>query len=246
MDWRRYWEDFPARFGEEEFCKQVGRTAHGGKPTPEAELQIAIDQVQQGLGLCADDRLLDLCCGNGLLTQRLASDVSHVTGIDFSQVMVETARRHHQRPNTCFERGSVLDLAAALPNLEQPFTKACLLESLHYFGPHEFEAILIGLSAVARGDAVFYFSGITDAAKQDLFYDTEERRRERARRLADGTDVMGHWWTRDELLDVAHRRGLECEFIPQDPRLNTAHYRFDLKLTATAPRLEDACTSASE
>ncbi|MEM9490440.1 MAG: hypothetical protein AAGC55_14935, partial [Myxococcota bacterium] len=81
IDWRQYWEDFPSNFDDTEFCRQVGRTANGGVPTPEPELARVIDQVARGLKLGADDRLLDLCCGNGLLTQRLAKRCARVVGI---------------------------------------------------------------------------------------------------------------------------------------------------------------------
>ena len=47
---------------------------------------------------------------------------------------------------------------------------------------------------------------------------------------------LGRWWTKSELEAIAARHGFDCEFRPQSPVLNTAHYRYDVLLLRQAVR----------
>ena len=226
MDWPTFWEEYPRRFGETEFRKQVGRTADGGVPTSEAELERLLDEVVARLDLAPEHRLLDLCCGNGYLTRRLGDVCREVVGVDFSAPMLELARRHHAAENVTYREGAVLDLDPVLADAP-PFHRICMLESLHYFEPDQLPALLDGLLRHATPDAVLYFSGIPDADRKDRFFDTPERRREHERRKAAGTDGLGHWWTEAQLRAGADAVGLAFKVLPQSPELHTAYYRFD-------------------
>lgn len=230
MDWRTFWEEYPRRYGESEFRKQVGRTADGGVPTAETEIGQVVEEVVRRLELRADDRLLDLCCGNGYLTVRLAEVAREVVGVDFSEPMLEVARRFHTAPAVTYREGSALDLGSALGDA-RPFHKVCLLESLHYFVPRQLGRLLEELLRWTTDDARIYLSGVPDAERKDAFFDTPERRREHERRKAAGTDAMGYWWTAAEIEERAEALGLRCEILPQHPALHTAYYRFDAVLS---------------
>ncbi len=76
--------------------------------------------------LSAGDLILDVGCGGGSKSKYLSDRGFHVTGIDFSEKMIEIARR--ETPETSFE---VLDFAAigsaALPMFDGIFMEAALL-----------------------------------------------------------------------------------------------------------------------
>lgn len=55
-----------------------------------------------------DDRLLEVGCGNGFLTEELRGRVKHVTGFDFSEAMIAEAQAHVGERNNRFHVGSVL------------------------------------------------------------------------------------------------------------------------------------------
>lgn len=56
----------------------------------------------------ADDRVLDIGCGNGHLTRLAAARARSATGVDLSEPMLTTARaRAASVPNVTFERGDV-------------------------------------------------------------------------------------------------------------------------------------------
>ena len=55
-------------------------------------------------------RLIEIGCGNGYTTQQLRKYVSHVDGFDFSENMIEQARRVFGQTNNRFIHDDVLDL----------------------------------------------------------------------------------------------------------------------------------------
>ncbi|HET6416043.1 MAG TPA: class I SAM-dependent methyltransferase [Polyangiales bacterium] len=226
IDWRHYWEDFPQKFAEGDFCRQVGRTANGGIPTPARELNVVIDEIVELLDLVPGDRLLDLCCGNGLLTVRLAQVCTNVVGVDFSNPMIQIAREHHSAPNAEYVEGSVLDLDQILDTAA--FDKMCMVESLAYFDPGQLSRILRGLSSVAAARATILFSGVLDDDAKWSFFDTAERRAVYEQQRREGREIMGRWWTRSEIAWAAAENGFQAKILPQSPRLNTAHYRFNV------------------
>jgi cyclopropane fatty-acyl-phospholipid synthase-like methyltransferase len=225
IDWRQYWDEFPKGFTDSDFCRQVGRTANGGMPTPPGELEAVIDEVVSLLELGPQDHLLDLCCGNGLLTARLAEHCEDVVGVDFSEPMIRIARAHHSRSNIRYVEGSVLNLNRCL---DRTFDKICMVESLAYFGPDDLSRILHGVSDGDAPRTTLLFSGVLNDEAKWSFFNTPERRAIYEQQQRQGKEIMGRWWTRSEIEEIAARNGYKAEFSAQDARLNTAHYRFNL------------------
>ena len=232
IDWREYWTQFPREFADDDFRRQVGRTANGGLPTPPLELDRVVDEVISCLSLSPDDRLLDLCCGNGLLTARFAERCRDVVGVDFSEPMIRVARTHHARANIEYFEGSVLELRQLI---DGAFDKVCMIESLAYFSPNDLGLILRGISPSRPPRAKVLFSGVLDEEAKWSFFNTPERRAIYEQQRKKGKEVMGRWWTRAELERIAEQHGYKAEFLPQDERLNTAHYRFNVVMKPGSP-----------
>jgi 2-polyprenyl-3-methyl-5-hydroxy-6-metoxy-1,4-benzoquinol methylase len=225
IDWREYWTRFPEEFADDDFRRQVGRTAKGGIPTPAPELETVVDEVASCLSLEPRDRLLDLCCGNGLLTTRFAERCREVVGVDFSEPMIRVARTYHTRPNVEYVEGSVLRLDQIVDGV---FDKVCMIESLAYFRSEELALILRGTATHSTPHARVLFSGVLDEEAKWSFFNTPERRAIYERQQTEGNEVMGRWWTRAEIGRIAAEQSYETEFLPQNNALNTAHYRFNV------------------
>lgn len=58
--------------------------------------------------LHADDKALEVGCGNGFLTKQIRAKVKHVDSFDFSENMVETAKELHGEINNRFFHDSIL------------------------------------------------------------------------------------------------------------------------------------------
>ena len=108
-----------------------------------------------GLDLRGDERILDLGCGDGVLTAELAKAApdGFVLGIDASGSMIETARNDHARANLRFELQDINDM-----DFESRFDLVFSNATLHWIKDH---ARLLGnvFRALAeRGTVRFQFA----------------------------------------------------------------------------------------
>lgn len=101
---------------------------------------------------CADERILDVGCGTGHLTARIADAGAQVMGIDASPEMIGQAR--HNYPQLEFQMADVRDFRSA-----EPFDAVFSNAALHWIQPPE-EAVRT-MAAVLRpgGRLVAEFGG---------------------------------------------------------------------------------------
>src|SRR5665213_859239 len=76
---------------------QVYRTI-GGIPVDDAQIKLTVDAIARGLDLGPNDYVLDLCCGNGALSERIFSLCRGGVGLDFAENMIRIAREKFERP----------------------------------------------------------------------------------------------------------------------------------------------------
>ena len=225
MNWNEFWEKFPAKFKSDDFLRQVGKTFHGETISPQ-QLQAIIAEIILKTGLTSDDIVLDVCCGNGLLTSIIAKECSFVTGVDFSRPLIDIARGSFGRENIRYFCLSALDINPAILQLSAPYTKVYMYEALQHFREDQFPAVLDALLSVAAPNAVFLFASVPDIEKLWSFYDIQHKE-EYIQRMNEGNDPLGTWWSKAYIAETCDLLGLRCSFLPQDPCLHTAHYRFD-------------------
>ncbi|HPK01751.1 MAG TPA: class I SAM-dependent methyltransferase [Candidatus Sumerlaeota bacterium] len=238
-DWARHWIEFPLTCLPGDHLRQVGKTV-GGQPISAAQVGVIADSIVGHLHLTAGDRLLDVCCGNGLLTRILADHCAAATGVDFSPPLIAVARRDHLAANIRYHLMSALALDAPTLLAEGPFSRLLVYEALQHFTPRDLDPLLDGLLALAAPRFRLLLGGIPDRRRKWRFYDTPRRRLDYLRRRLTGREAIGTWWDPATLARAAARRGLACRILPQDPRLHTAHYRFDVLIENDAAPAEAA------
>ena len=231
-DWQAYWQQRPREFDATSFRRQVDRTIKR-EPQSDAEISLVASEAMCLLELQPSDRLLDLCCGNGLITIVFAETCAAVTGVDFSDSLIDIAREHFARDNAYYCLSSALDLTAELFPDRTRFNKVVMVESLQYFEVSQLPQLLDAVASVSTKGARIVFTGVPDQDRIGSFYDTPERQAEHRRRRAEGREALGYWWRGEDIVRVAESRNMGCEILPQNPALNTAHYRFDVRLGAT-------------
>ncbi len=234
MDWEQHWDLAPRGLAATDFLRQVGKTV-GGVPIGVEQFERLVAQLAEGLALEPADRVLDLCCGNGLVTRQLAGRTRVVVGVDYSAPLIDIAREHHRAPGVRYVHASVLEIDAQRLGGAEPFDKVCMYEALQHFTPEQFDRLLVRLASMCRCGTRFYLGSVPDRSRLWRFYDSPERREDYRRRVAEGREAIGTWWGRDALADLAAAHGLDCRFIEQYPELHTAHYRFDALLTWRSP-----------
>ena len=229
MDWKDFWNRFPTQFTKDDFLKQVAKTVQGEPITSLQFDRIILDAIQK-LELTENDNVLDLCCGNGLITSAIAAKCNSIVGIDFSKPLIEIAQEYHSLNNTKYLNLSALDITFENLQVDRPFTKILMYEGLQYFQEDQLSDLLQALLALSDNGIVMLFGGVPDKDKIWHFYDTPERQHEYETRKAQGMEAIGTWWGKSFIHQICSRYGLKCEFLPQHALFHTAHYRFDVRI----------------
>lgn len=224
-DWKKYWNSFPNEFDGESFFEQVGKTVKR-KPISEEQLKEIISGIISNLDLKPEDSVLDLCCGNGLITKSISGYCASITGLDYSERLIEIATKHNGGSNIEYIYGDVNNLEAFLKG--KNFSKAYMYEALQHFTPGQFEGLLKNLKKVMGNDFIILVGSIPDKALKWNFYNTIRRKLSCLWKVLKNDEAIGTWWERDFIADVCKKNGLKIRFLSQNKVLHTSHYRFDV------------------
>lgn len=209
-----------------EMLKQVGKTVNGD-PITEEQFQSIVDSIVTALELKETDNVLDLCCGNGLITREIAKLCVWVVGIDKDREMIATATSESDADNVLYTTYPAQDNWRL--SWSKFARKAYIYEAMQYFNLPDFLKILNGLSRLGTISTVFLGS-IPDHDKRWHFYDTPDKRIATINRLMNGTEQIPEWWSLEDIRVIAELFGFVAERVEQNPILHTAHYRFDVLL----------------
>ena len=230
VNWHEFWSDY--RKGEvkseRDLFVGVGKTV-AKEPISKDAFDLSIDLVRRELELNGSDSLLELCCGNGLMTLRLAPLVREIRAVDFAEHLIDNARKFRSAPNVkyvCAEATRYIsDLAA---NKTFVPSKILLGDALGYFELDTLASILASTSTLTAHKFIFTATGIPCDDLKWNFYNTPERirRYEENQRLASNyNDGIGRWWRREELKRLAHDQDLNLTINDQPTELS--NFRVD-------------------
>ena len=223
--WREVWDQWPRRHAAGDHLRQVAKTVNG-VVIDAGQVEAMTAEVTRRLRLAPSDVLLDLCCGNGLLTARLAARCGRVVGVDFSAPLLEVARRDHRPGNVSYQHASVLDLDR-LPLSPGSFTKVLFYDALQHFSAVEFRRLLALLVPLLAEERLVLVGGVPYRPYRHRWLDTPARQsRYWARRLT-GRDRFGTWWRHDDVARACTAVGLQCARHDQPPGLYNARFRVD-------------------
>ena len=231
MDWERHYATYPLTIGRTDYLAQVGHTVNG-KPISDEQFRWIISRIKALLDVQPSDHLLDLCCGNGLITRELAADVEHVTGVDFSEPLLAIAAQDHRPANVSYELANVLDLQRAPLRNSRRFDKIVMYGALQHFKKKELELILENIAAVSADKKAILLGFVPNKAKKWSFYDSPRRKLAHFIHRARGLDRMGTWWEAEYIRAVCKENRLRCGFHRLDPMLHASRYRFDVLITS--------------
>lgn len=225
MDWKNYFTQRPYLFGETEFLKQVHKTV-SGEPITTDQFATQISDIKDALAIRSEDLVLDMCCGNGIITIEISKECRRIVGFDFSEPLINIAKKYNNPDNATYYCMSVLDIEITKV-INEPFTKIYMYEAIQHFSKDDFQKIMEIITQISTPDALIFFGGIPDEDKIWDFYDTPERRKEYELRKSNNQDPIGTWWKKDDFVSICAQNGFDCKILLQNPLLHSAHYRFD-------------------
>ncbi|MBI4584445.1 MAG: class I SAM-dependent methyltransferase [Planctomycetes bacterium] len=156
--------------------EQFAVKAESFATAPQIKNEEALRLLVQFSGATAEDTVLDVACGPGLVVCAFAEVVRHATGIDLTPAMIEKAKEVQAEKglkNVTWQIGDV----ATLPFPEASFSIAVSRYSFHHFP--EPRRVLAEMARVARAGGKVVIADVTasdDPAKADAFNRMERLR----------------------------------------------------------------------
>jgi len=89
--WRSHYDTISSQF-DGSLLKQVGKTVNG-QEIPELQVKLIVENIAKVLRLNSCDYIIDLCCGNGLITRQLAPLVKDIVGVDYTLNLIDAAKK---------------------------------------------------------------------------------------------------------------------------------------------------------
>ena len=222
--WLEHYSALATGPSDSDMKRQVGKTV-GGEPVNDGQIDILVGHLRSTLNLQLGMSALDIGCGNGFVTCRLASYVSRVIAVDFTSSLLNVAASCNARSNISY----ILGDARNLPVLELSDV-AWAWELLQHLDASEVGLFAKSLTRTTSNGAQIGLYGIPDKMKRSEFYDTAKKRLFAKKMDVRGTPHMGTWFEPKQLARRFENEGFEAEVVSQPPDFYTSFYRFDLLL----------------
>ena len=220
--WSEYWKE--KSFSSKNLQAHIGRTVSGTSINDELWKRTVLFIYHQ---LCIDDKsnILDLCCGNGMLSVPLSYKCNKLVGVDISQALL----------NELLEREicNITTICADINefNTEEKYTHVILYFSLQYFNESQVIEIFQKVFTFLEEGAVFYIGDIPDRTKLWNFANTKEYEKAYFDSIREESPKIGNWFLKQDLLKLANYIGYKRASIVEQPSwMYNSHYRFDMIL----------------
>ncbi|MCA0428218.1 MAG: class I SAM-dependent methyltransferase [Bacteroidetes bacterium] len=219
MNWNQFWNQ---KGTQSHPLEQVGRIRNGKVLDQDLMQRIAKRIVEQAQ-IHKSHAVLDVCCGNGELSRLLLPHCASLTGVDFSEILIQQARQldvHHQT-------WMVGD--AATFDAGRKFDRILLYFSFQYFeNQTKAEAVLDNLCAHLEPGGILLLGDIPDSRKWFRFYKNPMDWLRYIRQTFTKTNTMGKFWNPNKLAALLEQRGLRVEIEGQENWQPFCEYRFDI------------------
>ena len=173
------------------------------------------------------DALLEMCCGNGLISQHLSTKVNTIVAVDISPNLIDLIDTSVYK--------NITPISADIRDLEfgkNSFDKIIIYAGIQYFSLSETVKLFEKIYSWLKPGGVVLFGDIPDKLKLWDFYNTKERETLYFQNTKEGIDVIGTWFDKGFFKRLSDFVGFcNAEFIVQDKRLIYSNFRYDLKLT---------------
>jgi ubiquinone/menaquinone biosynthesis C-methylase UbiE len=199
-------------------------------------INLIVADVVNKLKITQNDTVLDLCCGNGLITKEIANYCKEIHGVDFSKILIETARKKFNAANIHYHLEDATNIDKIFAT--NFFDKCYSYFSFQFFDPEEGRLIIKVMCKITKSNGLILVGDVPDKRKIWHYYDTLGKKIRflrttivyRARRR--GEDSLGWWWHPDQIKKICKELELECKILQQNEKLPHAHYRFDFLIKA--------------
>jgi ubiquinone/menaquinone biosynthesis C-methylase UbiE len=218
--WKNYWNNTAL---DKSLLNQVQRNSN----KKDDGLLLVETHLVELLNLSNSDTLLDVCCGNGLITNRLSKHCSTVLGIDFSPLLIDIAIQNNTYSSVEYLVG---DATTITKITNHKFDKIVLNFSFQYFNFDDGLRVVSEMKKLLKPNGLILLGDIPDQKRFWTYYNTLPKRFFYFKQWLFKQPKMGKFWSVQEMIKIAKQNNLKGTFLIQKEKLPHAHYRFDFLL----------------
>jgi SAM-dependent methyltransferase len=217
--------------GPADFWIQVGRVNKDG-PVDSNQIAMIADAIVKGLDLRPHDVLLDLCCGNGAVTDLIFSQCRGGIGVDFTPALIDVAKVNFERsPDRLYELADVREFVDTTDNADR-FNKVMCYGSFPTLLAPKAAGVLKAFRRRFPNVQRVFIGNLPDLNRARLFFERDMRSElpslQELRRHDTG---VGTWRTEDEITKLAEECGWRANFSQMPASFYASYYRYDAILT---------------
>lgn len=231
-DWMQTKDAFVGKWvpKSNDLFEQVGRVRDNNA------LDAVAKWIIKNLNLTKKDVVLDVCCGNGLLTKRVAPYVKEIVGVDISEELIRNAKRYSSGKNIKYFQRNALEIGNLFPS--NYFDKSYCYLSFQYFDLRSGKKLIEVLSDVTKANGLILIGDIPNKEIRWIYYNTLNKKIKYimlslVNRILEIGMYMGRWWDPNEIFNICSELGLDAKILIQDNTLPDAHFRFDVLILNT-------------
>jgi len=223
--WKEFWINHGQANVSNHLQSQVLRTINK-QPISEGEFQEILRDIEEKLEIKREDIVLDLCCGNGLITMHLASKCAKIIGVDFAQELISQINLE-KHPNISIV---IADIREVKFDIES-FDKIIIYAGLQYLTHKETIYLFESASEWLKKDGLFFLGDILDSNHLWDFSNNKERQAAYFDTLKKDAPFIGTWFESQWLMNLGKYVGFKkVNILAQPAHLPYSHYRFDILL----------------
>ncbi|MES2588237.1 MAG: class I SAM-dependent methyltransferase [Bacteroidota bacterium] len=229
INWNEFWINWRniESEKEEDLFFQVGKTINK-MPVSEEVFNEAFEDIVKKLELKKSDSLLEMCCGNGLVSLPLSLLSKKIYAFDFTPHLINSAKKFKQGENIEYLVGDAKSDFFSLFSFEDLPQKFLMNDALAYFTPDDLKLIIENI-VNKTPTFLFYLTGIPNNDLKWNFYNTDERKKrylELEEKKDDFFDGIGRWWKVEEIQKIAQDLNLKCTVQNQNSIIS--NFRMDV------------------
>jgi SAM-dependent methyltransferase len=232
IDVRSFYDTHARTCEPKDFQRQVLRVLKSGPPGPEQIAMIA-DGITKGLDLQPDDILLDLCCGNGVITDMIFARCRGGVGVDFTPYLIEVAKTNFERsPDRLYRLGDAREYVETTDDTQR-ITKVMCYGAFYCLMESNAAGLLVALRRRFPNVQRVFLGNLPDLDRADICFPREmDMPVPPLQDLKRHDKPWGIWRTEQEMAKLAAECGWRTEISRMPPAFFVAEYRFDASLTA--------------
>lgn len=234
MNWNAFWENYRIINikTDRDLLYQVGKTVNR-QTIDKTQFEILTKDIINKLTLSKKDNLLDLCCGNGILTYELSKVARQVIGIDFSRPYINNASKYKLRKNITYLHHDVRNISKFINTFNDiGINKIIIYDALAYFSKDDLVILLNEFNKINASNLTILLGSVLDQSKKNKFFKTtrQELIFFLKNNILKQKQGLGKWWSKKEIARISDMANFNYRFFKQPEQLHTSHYRMDIKL----------------